>query len=191
MNKYSIMQISYEETKPYILEIHYAKRMPNVMFAFGLFLYDELKGVVTFGMPASPFLCKGICGDKFRKSVLELNRLCLKNNLKNEASMLVSAAIKMLPKPRIIVSYADTNQGHLGYVYQACNFLFTGTTKPRTDMAAKDGKHSRHHSGDKSNRVNRSAKHRYVMFTGSKRERKVFLESLRYPILPYPKQNLA
>ncbi len=191
MNKYSIMQISYEETKPYILGIHYAKRMPNVMFAFGLFLYGELKGVVTFGMPASPFLCRGICGDEFRKSVLELNRLCLKNNLKNEASMLVSAAIKMLPKPRIIVSYADTNQGHLGYVYQACNFLFTGTTKPRTDMAAKDGKHSRHHSGDKTNRVNRSAKHRYVMFTGSKREKKVLLESLRYPTLPYPKQNLA
>lgn len=191
MEKYSIRPISYEETKPYILEIHYAKRMPNVMFAFGLFLYDELKGVVTFGMPASPFLCKGICGDKFRKSVLELNRLCLKNNLKNEASRLVSAAIKMLPKPRIIVSYADTNQGHSGYVYQACNFLFTGTTKPRTDMAAKNGKHPRHHSGDKTNRVNRSAKHRYVLFTGSKREKKVLLESLRYPTLPYPKQNLA
>lgn len=188
MRGYEVKAVTYKETKPYILGIHYAKRMPNIMFPFGLFLDGELRGVVTFGMPASPFLCKGVCGEEFKRNVLELNRLCLKYNIKNEASMLVSSAIKMLPRPRIIVSYADTSQGHLGFVYQACNFMFTGTTKPRTDIASENGKHSRHHSGDSSRRVYRSAKHRYVTFTGSKKEKRLFLNSLRYPVMEYPKQ---
>jgi hypothetical protein len=93
----------------------------------------------------------------------------------------------MLPKPKIVVSYADTAQNHHGVVYQATNFLFTGTTKPRTDMAGKNGKHSRHHLGDKSNRVYRSAKHRYVIFVGSKRQRKEYMKALNYKIQPYPK----
>ena len=78
------------------------------------------------------FLCKGIAGEKNKHLVIELNRLVLKNNKKNEASRLIGASFKLLPKPKIIVSYADTQQNHLGVVYQATNFLFTGTTKPRT-----------------------------------------------------------
>ena len=156
LKSYSVRPILYADTKPFILDLHYAKRMPSVSFAFGLFLTDALVGVVTYGMPASPWLCKGICGNDNRHLVLELNRLVLTNNIKNEASLLVGRSLAMLPTPRVIVSYADTAQGHVGVVYQACNFLFTGTTKPRTDMAAKDGKHSRHHSGDKTNRVARS-----------------------------------
>jgi hypothetical protein len=184
-----VKPITYAETKPFILEKHYAKRMPSISHAFGLFIRNELVGVVTYGMPASPWLCKGICGDANKQSVLELNRLVLTYNLKNEASILVSKSLKLLPRPRIVVSYADTAQNHIGYVYQACNFLFTGTTKPRTDMASKDGKHSRHHQGDRNNRVNRSAKHRYVMFIGSKKEKVKFLQSLNYSIEKYPKGN--
>lgn len=184
---YKIKRITYEQTKPYILEMHYAKRMPSISYAFGLFDEDQMTGVVTYGMPASPWLCKGICGEEFRKEVIELNRLVLKNNKRNEASKLISASLNMLDAPRIVVSYADTAWGHTGYVYQACNFLFTGTTKPRTDMAGRDGKHSRHHLGDKSNRVSRSAKHRYVFFVGTKNQKKAYRNALRYPVQPYPK----
>lgn len=188
MKLYSVRPISYADTKPFILDLHYAKRMPSISFAFGLFLSDALVGVVTYGMPASPWLCKGVCGVENRALVLELNRLVLTHNIKNEASFLVGRSLAMLPTPRVIVSYADTAQGHVGYVYQACNFLFTGTTKPRTDMAAKDGKHSRHHSGDKTNRVNRSAKHRYVTFIGAKKEVARLRGSLQYPTVNYPKK---
>jgi len=123
-------------------------------------------------MPASPFLQEGLLGKENKKYVIELNRLVLTDNLKNEASMLVSRSLKLLPHPKCVVSYADTKQGHLGIVYQACNFLFTGTTKPRTDIAAEDGKHPRHHAGDKTIRVQRSAKHRYVIFVGNKKDKK-------------------
>ena len=98
--------------------------MPSISFAYGLFDDDDLVGVVTFGSPASAPLCKGICGEEHRSKVIELNRLVLLRNKKNEASYLIANAIKLLPKPKVIVSYADSAQKHVGTVYQAANFLF-------------------------------------------------------------------
>ncbi len=186
---YEVKKISYQDTKPFILDIHYAKRMPSISYAYGLFLNDQLVGIISYGSPASPPLCKGIAGEKNKKLVIELNRLVLKNNKKNEASILIGASFKLLPKPKIIVSYADTAQDHLGVVYQATNFLFTGTSKPRTDMAGKDGKHSRHHLGDRTKRVYRSAKHRYVYLLGNKRQKRQLKQELRYGIMDYPRKN--
>lgn len=168
--------------------MHYAHRLPSISYAYGLFENGELIGCCTFGSPASPSLVKGVCGGQFMKQVVELNRLVLKYNRKNEASYLVSRALKLLPKPKVVVSYADTKQSHVGIVYQATNFLFTGTTKPRTDIDTGE-KHSRHYEGitDYSKRKERSAKHRYVMFLGSKVERKKMAKALKYPIKDYPK----
>ena len=187
--QYQVKQISYQDTKPFILDIHYAKRMPSISYAYGLFDVEDLIGIISYGSPASPALCKGIAGEENRSLVIELNRLVLKHNKKNQASMLIGASFKLLPKPRIIVSYADTAQNHLGVVYQATNFMFTGTSKPRTDMAGKDGKHSRHHLGDRSKRVFRSAKHRYVYILGNKNEKKKLLKDLKYKVQEYPKSK--
>lgn len=184
--KVKVLPIKNEETYSWLLQKHYAKRIPQIMFAFGLYDENELVGVVTYGIPASPQLCMGICGEEWSDKVLELNRLCLENNNKNQSSFLVANSIKLLPKPTIVVSYADTAQGHIGYVYQATNFLFTGTTKERTDMGGRDGKHSRH-SRDPSIRVFRSAKHRYIYFHGTKPQKKLLKSLLKYNIEPYPK----
>jgi hypothetical protein len=181
-----VLPIKSEQTYPWLLNKHYAKRIPNIMFAFGLYVDDELKGIVTFGMPASNYLCFGVCGREHQSKVLELNRLCLMDNVKNQSSFLVSNAIKLLPKPSIIVSYADSGKGHVNYVYQATNFLFTGTTKERTDMFAGEGKHSRHGTSNGKRQL-RTAKHRYVYFHGSKTEKKLLIKSLNYKVMPYPK----
>ena len=144
--------------------------------------------MVSYGSPASPSLCKGICGEEHRSKVIELNRLVLKDNLPNEASFLVSRSLKLLPKPKVVVSYSDLAQEHIGTIYQACNFLFTGRTKERTDIASAFNKHSRHHLGDRTKRINRSAKHRYVYFIGSKKDKKILRNALRYTIEDtYPK----
>lgn len=187
--KVEIRKITYQETKPFILGIHYARRMPSISYAFGLFIDDELVGCVTYGSPASPYLCKGIAGEENRKNVIELNRLVLLPDLngKNYASYLVGRSLRMLPPGLFVVSYADTGWSHVGYVYQATNWLFTGTTKPRTDMYSESG-HSRHNCGDSKKRQYRTAKHRYVFLTGSKKQRKRMLQSLRYEVYPqYPK----
>jgi hypothetical protein len=184
-----VLPIKSEEAVPWILQKHYAKRLPSISYAFGLYIDNQLKGIVTYGIPASNALCEGVCGVDNKSFVIELNRLCLQDNTKNEASFLVANSIKLLPKPMVIVSYADTAQGHVGYVYQATNFLFTGTTKERTDMFAGEGKHSRH-ATDPSVRQFRSAKHRYVYIHGNKTERKKLLKSLNYKQEPYPKGDI-
>jgi len=182
-----VERINYSDTKYMILNLHYAKRMPSISYAFGLFKNNKLIGVCTFGSPASAPLCEGLCGKHFRAKVLELNRLVLLENKKNQASYLISQSLKLLPKPKIIVSYADTNQKHIGVVYQATNFLFTGTTKERTDIASHENKHPRHHLGDFTLRVKRSAKHRYVYFIGNKKEKNLFRKNLNYSVKKYPK----
>lgn len=105
----SVRQIQYKDTKPFILGIHYARRIPCIQYAYGLFKGYELIGIVTYGQPASPSLCKGIAGEKNRKHVLELNRLVVlpKYNGKNYASYLVGHSLKLLPHYTFVVSYAD------------------------------------------------------------------------------------
>jgi len=181
-----VLPIKHWETKQWLLNKHYARRMPVISYAFGLYEDGQLMGICTYGIPASPQLCFGVCGEENKDIVLELNRLVVDSETKNSASYLVGNSLKMLPKPTIVVSYADTAMNHIGYIYQATNFLFTGTTKERTDMGAGDGKHSRHgsHSVD---RVFRSAKHRYITFVGSKTDKKRLKKQLNYKVLEYPK----
>lgn len=161
--------------------------------AYGWHVNGRLVAVCTFGKPASPSLCTGICGEMHSKSVYELNRLCRVEDLTEQLSQFVSACLRNLrEKNWIIVSYSDTGMHHNGYIYQACNFLYTGQTKQRTDKYTENGKHSRHYDNEKQGtyRVVRTAKNRYVYFaTHDKRQKKQWLECLNYPILPYPKEE--
>ena len=174
------------ETKTWLLNKHYAKRMPSISYAFGLYDDDFLIGICTFGSPPSPSLCVGVCGEEHKNKVVELNRLILETDKPNSASFLVSQSLKLLPKPSIVISYADTKQGHVGYIYQATNFFYTGATVERTDMGGIDGKHSRH-AKDPNIRVFRSSKHRYITFTGSRLQKKKLTKLLRYKTESYPK----
>lgn len=208
LSGYTVREIPKKDTHDLILNVHYAKRMPPIMFAFGLFLEDRLKGIVTYGMPVSRTLCSGVCGEKWKSNVIELNRLVLVDNQQNEASRLVSGSLKLIPGPRVVVSYADSSQDHVGYVYQATNFLYTGSTTPRTDIAVIGLEHMHSKAicnmvrndprpehealkamfGDRLIRRPRSVKHRYVYFIGNRKERKELKQDLRYAIQQYPKK---
>ena len=59
---YNVIQIERSQCEEYILGIHYAKRWPSISYAFGLYLNDELCGVVTYGSPPSSTLKRGIAG---------------------------------------------------------------------------------------------------------------------------------
>jgi len=179
------------QTHDWLLHKHYAKRIPSISYSYGL--YDDeniLQGVITYGKPASPSLCIGVCGKLLSNKVYELNRVCVNEGLpKNTLSFFVSQSLKMLP-PLIIVSYADVAQNHHGYIYQATNWIYTGATKERTDIGIENGTHSRHYDKKldyKKHRKKRSSKHRYVYFTGTKRDKKIHMKHLNYKTEPYPK----
>lgn len=172
---------------------HYSGRKPQISQAFGWYIDKKLVAVCTFGKPASPPLCKGICGEKWSKSVYELNRLCRVEELQEPLSEFVCARLRRLrAKNWIIVSFADRGMHHTGYIYQACNFYYTGCTKERTDKYVPGGKHARHYKEELQGkyRLLRTSKHRYVYFaTHSKALKKHWLKDLNYPILPYPKEQ--
>lgn len=188
MNRY-VQEIESKETHDFVLNKHYAGRLPSISYAFGYFEDDELKGVLTVGKPASNNLCRGLAGDKWSPHVYELNRLIVDGESHDNAlSFFVGKAMKLLANTDIVlVSYADEGMGHHGYIYQATNWLYTGKTASRTDKYVPGGKHSRHYVDNQPHlRRVRTSKHRYV-YVPNKRLRKSFLADLNYPIVDYPK----
>jgi hypothetical protein len=179
-----------------------------VSHAFGLFKVgddNECYGVVTYGVSPSSTLLRGICGPEEYQNVYELNRLWVDDRVpKNGESYLVSNSMKRLNK-EIIVSFADTSQGHVGIIYQAANFLYTGLSSKFRDPKVK-GKENQHHAtyangltnaqviekfgADNVYFVDRPRKHRYIYFNCSKTRRKELVKKLRYQVLPYPKGPL-
>ena len=190
----SISEIAYDEAVAFLLPRHYSGRKPVVSKAFGLIEDGVLQAVITYGKPASPSVCVGICGKEYSGNVYELNRMCRSDEYRKPLSHFVSATLRMLkPLDWIVVSYSDTAMNHHGYVYQACNFLYTGTSAPHADKYVPEGSgHNRHAEFFDVRKdefsVERSIKHRYIYFcTKSKRLKKEWMNSLRYPVLPYPK----
>ena len=190
----------------WLLNRHYAKRSCPISYAFGAYEGNHQIGVVTYGTPLSSTLRSGLCGEHWQDKVLELNRLCCENR-KNVASQLVGKSMKLLPRPSIVVSYADSGQGHVGYVYQATNFVYTGLSAKFKDPMVKGMEHKHHTTigdegrGHKSRveflrnkygaenvyYIERARKHRYVYFCGTKSDKRELLGLLRYEIEEYPK----
>lgn len=191
--KGEVLILTSSEAWDFLKDKHYAGRKPQICVAYGWYINNELVAVCTFGKPASNSLCVGICGKEHSASVYELNRLCRVEQLQEPLSEFVSACLRDLkPKNWIIVSYSDTGMNHNGYIYQACNFMFTGQTKQRMDKYVEGGKHPRHYDNSQQGkyRIVRTAKNRYVYFcTHSKRLKKIWLENLNYPVLPYLKEQ--
>lgn len=199
---YDVRPIDYQTAMDTVVKNHYLHRRCPCSMAFGLFKGDDLMGVVTYGVPCSSTLLKGICGEDEMHNVYELNRLWIHPDVpKNAASYFVSRTLRQLDK-EIVVSFADTSVGHVGYVYQASNFLYCGLSAKFKDPKVRGMEHMHHATyahgmtmaqvrekyGDENvYYVERPRKHRYVYFNAPKKRKKVLRKKLRYKVLPYPK----
>jgi hypothetical protein len=202
-----VRQVLRKNCRDLIIGTHYAARWPSVSYAFGLYVEGELEGVVTYGTPASATLRDGLAGKEYGPHVLELNRLVLKHNRKNDASFLVSASLRKLKAIGcfIVISFADTEQGHAGIVYQACNFSYHGLSAKRTDWKIRGMEHLhgqtisdkyrgvqnraaaiRADYGDDFYLKDRPRKHRYIKIVGNKGFVAKATRALKYPALAYP-----
>lgn len=204
--EYEIQKISYKLAMDIIIENHYLHRKCPTSFAFGLFnkKNNQIVGVVIYGVSPSSTLLKGICGPEEMHNVFELNRLWVDDSVpKNGESYLIGNTIKLLDR-EIIVSFADTSQGHVGSIYQAANFIYTGLSTKFKDPKVK-GLENQHHATYANGLTNkqviekfgaenvyfveRSRKHRYIFFNCNKTRKKELLKKLRYKIMDYPKNN--
>jgi hypothetical protein len=170
-----------------VIEHHYLHRKPNISHAFGLYLGSTLVGVVTFGVPASRHLQLSACRDH-PEQVIELNRLWVSDSMpKNSESWFVSRALRQLPA-MIVVSYADTREGHVGYIYRALSFRYAGWTDmdrktPRYDYVPHDPtQHTREASrSGYSHKVRRKPKVKYWTTTGTPTERRRLAKRCGWP----------
>lgn len=202
LEAFGIQRIDYQTAMTVVVEKHYLHRKAPCSHAFGLFCNNELKGVICYGTPSSHHLRVGIAGVANAKNVLELTRLWICQTVpRNGESYLIGRTLPLLDK-EIIVSYAEPSMGHIGVVYQASNWLYTGLSARRTHWVVEglaqhsqtlsdkySAKELREKYGKAFKLVQRPRKHRYVYLRGNRRRKKELQAQLKYPILPYPKQG--
>ncbi len=121
---------SYDAAKYAVQYWHYSRLLPCSKTArLGVWENDKFIGVVVFAWGAN----RHLAGEYKLKMTecAELCRIALTEHT-TPVSKILSIAVKMLkremPGIRLLVSYADLNQGHEGKIYQASNWLFVGTT---------------------------------------------------------------
>ena len=143
---YEIRKIGREEANDFLEIHHYAKNRPVSMYSLGVYQSCTLIGVISYGKSVSPTVFPSISDNLRQHEYMELLRLCILDvTPKNFESWFISKSIKMLkkayPQVKILVSYADPFQGHTGSIYQATNWIYTGTGSTATYFINKsDGK---------------------------------------------------
>jgi hypothetical protein len=183
---------------------HYSRR-PSIFWAgFGLVMGGKIEGVAVYGQPSPPIQRHAFRDRDFR--LYELARVVVQTDAKNAASLLVGRSLQMLPAPCAVVSYADSEWGHAGIIYQATNWTYTGPvvshdhlyivdgvrTHPMTlrDRGITDPKRWARDNGIET--VKPSPKHRYFFAVGDRRQRRSMMARLTYPIVKdYPKADAS
>lgn len=201
--KYKVRSIDTFQCKDWLLNKHYAKRVPSIEYSFGLYDDNILIGICTFGPPPRVMNDGESIFNSYRVKTVELNRLVANAGLqKNTLSYFVGQCLNTLPKPCCVVSYADFTFGHTGYIYQATNWIYCGLNQiherqifykgeemhPRTLCSMGITNITEWAKNDKDVVLGEyTSKHRYFQFLGNRKEVKKMKSDLKYPISKYPK----
>jgi hypothetical protein len=157
---------------------------------------------MTFGV--GPFYGYKLVDGATPDDVVTLTRLWLSEELpRNSESKVLGTALRSLKRDtslKFVLAYSDPAVGHLGIIYQATNWLYTGlsTATPLYDIGDGILHHSRslaHQLGSHSIRyltlqginariIPQQAKHRYIYFL-----KESWRSRLAVPVLPYPKKE--
>lgn len=173
---------------------HYSKCLPTgKLVKIGAWENKKFIGVVIFSRGASPHLLSKY--NLKQTEGCELTRIALTKHV-TPVSRILAIAIKFLRKQspglRLAVSFADPEQGHHGGIYQATNWLYTGTSGVTIEYYVRGrwthvrGAYATIRSNQrvKFKTRERKGKHRYV-FPLDETLRVKFDELVR----PYPKRH--
>jgi len=113
------------------------------LYSYGAVYGGYVLGAISFGIPNAKNI-KGVYTSDEQKGVLEIVRLAFDDDSpKFSESRLIGRSIRLLRKKyplRILITYADTAQSHVGTIYKATNFEYIGLTAKKTDFLWPDGK---------------------------------------------------
>ena len=195
-----VVKLSKKMCEQFVVNKHYSRRASIFWAGFGLIENGMVVGVCVYGQPSPPIQKHAFKDRDFR--LYELSRLVVQTKAKNAASFLVSSSLRMLEKPCAVVSYADMEQNHCGIVYQATNWIYTGSTVSHDKMYIVDGIRThpmtlrdkgitdptRWAKENGIQMVKPFEKHRYFYLVGNKYQKRKMFESLAYPVIGnYPK----
>lgn len=193
-----IRRATTEEVRHSCLRYHYAHRVPQVSAGYSVFNDSgEFCGTVCFGVGACPNI--GRPYGLVQGEVLELVRVALNGKQGHgHTSEAVMAAVRQLhrdrPLLRLLVSYADMDQDHVGTIYKATNWVYAGKVGEgdRRNFTV-DGKprHARHMMGKEGERWRErghvvevtptSGKHKYLYPLDRRMRRQVTPLARPYP----------
>jgi hypothetical protein len=210
-----IKLIPNDQAKVYISQNHYTQSCALGRISYGYFEGTDLKGAIVFSQPAGKFTASGLWEGGNQKNTLEFIRMFLDDTSDFKESQFISQVIKELrkdmPEVKMLVTYADSQAGHVGYIYQASNWLYVGTASderkifidgvrvhrrmlnskygtsslPRLhDILAEQGKVLTY-SAD------RYVKYKYIYLLPKGKEREALLKQLKVQVLPYPKGDIS
>lgn len=179
---------SHDAARYAVENFHYSRTLPkSKLVKFGVWEAGGFIGAVVFSRGASPFL--GAALELDQTEVCELTRVALKPHA-SPVSQVVAQAVRLFkaqnPGLRAIVSFADPKEGHVGGIYQAGNWTYTGQSNPVTEYFI-DGRwrHTKgvYHHRDRVSAEQRRCpgKFRYVYPLDRAMRRQVAALALPYP----------
>lgn len=214
-----VKRIDYETARNLVLANEYLGSMGSTEKAFALYFGPYIAGVACFGRTAGTNVATSICGFEHADKVITICRgCCCWWAHPHSGSFLLSAACREMTKLgyHLFVAYSDPTAGELGVLYQACNFLYCGTTNPREKFRTPDGKiydarqvhcltrdrtigvlkYKRDRAEQKQILqkqgceffVEGDRKHRYVGIYGDRHMKRTRRRALQWKVLPYPKR---
>ena len=123
---------SIEAARYAVMHWHYSKAMPSgKVVKIGVWEDGEFIGCVLFGSGSNKYIGGPYGLDQ--TGACELVRIALREH-QSPVTQIISQSIKILketdPGLRLLVSYADQKENHLGIIYQASNWIYVGEIAP-------------------------------------------------------------
>lgn len=202
--------INEETATQFVSTYHYSGSSPSPTIAFGHFYKEHLVNVILYKFPTGRLMAQQVMRGGDSSNTWELIRMVsFEPKPKNLESKCIANTFKFIrkafPHIKIIISYADNNMGHHGYVYQASNFYYYGQSRPDKEWYIdKKRVHTRTvvndygtmsipevqaMLGDRLTIIDQhKTKSRYFyVIAQNKKEREEILKRIQVEILPYPK----
>ena len=225
VSRVSIREIQPSVAKTFVVKHHYSHAWSMCSIAIGIFYRsdgehefidcddEKLIGCMIFGYPVGRSAAASFSEVVKINEVWELTRLVILDDYgKNIESYCIGAALRHIKRNhnhiKVILSYADSEQGHQGGIYKATNAYYQGTAialMPNFSVSLTNDPYKWIHSRTVSERYGshnieklkkaightfwrkqESGKHRYFWILTDKRERKKILNTLKHECVNYP-----
>lgn len=120
---------------------HYSQRLPlGVKRSYAVWEYGQYIGAIVYAIPAGRMIATFFGVEP--SEVIELSRVALTNHAAN-VSKIIAASLRLLRAEtdyRLVVSYADPYHGHVGGIYQAGGWTYTGEGTKHKAYLDHDGR---------------------------------------------------